>query len=191
MRRKCGLFITGLLLSGMMYMGVACATELAVGDSVTGTWVWSGTGLSYTFGGEFLAAGNENYSFGITVASGPISLTNSISLISSTNVFSTITVTGNANDGYTAQSGSETLDLGDSDDHRYYFDDGENDPTSYYTITRDSTISYTLSSVDGLVFANLTAPGGTPTAVPIPGSLILIGTSLVGLMAIGGRKVRA
>lgn len=185
MERKCSLFVAGFLLLGMAVVGNV--------NAAVSEWVWSGTGLTIESSVDFI--NNDSYTFGITTV-GDTNFANGITLLSSSLYTSTISISP-VNTGFEAaimSMGENTIQLNTLDlptsEFVFYFDDGVDSPTTTYDLVEISG-GYTLTSTDDEVSVTVLSNGVTPSAVPIPGSVLLLGSSLLGLLGIGSRRNKA
>jgi hypothetical protein len=193
MRRKCGLFIVSLLLSGIMFGGVAGAAILGVNEAQTGTWVWSGVGTSISFSGDM----EPNYTFGISSVG---NYSNSITLLPSTTFISPITVanTGTNESGddiYSATVGTQSIELGTTAEFELFFTNPDLSNTSTYNVLNSDGDVYFIRYGEGEDAMHVTLANTlgelNANAVPIPGSVLLLGSSLLGLLGIGSRRNKA
>lgn len=101
-------------------------------------------------------------------------------------IFAPVTISGDAGSGYTATSSAGSLNLGDTPQFGFSF----SNPTSgtFYTYTLASLYSgWTLTNDD--IGSMISVQGSVaPSAVPIPGSVLLFGSGLLGLLGIGSRR---
>jgi len=148
-----------------------------------------------TYSGAWLPNGSDIFMIELTPTSGTASFymydwgdtNDSLSLItdgvndSDTAYFTNVSGTWYA--GLT--SGATTLNLGSTQEFGFYFYDAGNTYTSYDLITLEQGVSYRLSdsSNTGMeVFVTRAAP------VPIPASVLLLGSGILGLITIGRVK---
>jgi hypothetical protein len=197
MKRKGVLLVLGALSLGMAAMSPAPAAAVTWNTMGTSQWVWEGTGAGFSFE---IVAGNfgSSDSFGLSnTAYSPSAV-----LIDSTYNKALMNVQPSGNEylasftkftesGYPFESGSVVL--GQFPKFSFYFDDVTMSSSHSYALWRDSdsptTYIYKLAK-DGqeVIFSSGNI---TPSVVPVPGAVVLLGSGLMGLLGIGMRKKNA
>jgi len=178
---------------GMVAMAPLPAAAVTWNSMGTSQWVWEGTGVGFSF---TIEAGNfgAGDSFGLSnTAYSPSAV-----LIDSTFNTAVMDVQPSGN-RYSvsflklskSENQSGSVDLGQSPKFSFYFDDVYMSSSHSYALWRnsDSPITYMLAK-DGneVIFSSGNI---TPSPVPIPGAVVLLGSGLMGLLGIGMRKKNA
>nr|WP_321466972.1 hypothetical protein [uncultured Desulfobulbus sp.] len=177
-----------MIFAGML---IGCSFNVALANVDLGTnyWIWEGTGFTSTFrlsnsagvnftlvstvdSSEYLTFYNGTSYAGITVAKN-----NDSSSLTYGHYF-----VDNITDSLAA------IDIGTKDE--FYF---EFDGSNYYNIeTDDGHTLYTLTSSSGTMEVFVGNAGNiTPSAVPVPSSALLLGSSVLGLVGLGSRRKKA
>jgi len=172
-----------MLLMGLLFYGMAAANSSIAAEIGTGTWLWEGLGndIAYDVSIETIASN----SFWLTNSSG----TALRELIDSDTYAAKFTII-QSDGSYYAQfaSANDRVLLGNDDKFGFTFS-GENGYSSIYTLSSylDRANQYVLTGLNGSMEI-LLKTSAQPSAVPIPGAAVLLGSSLLGLVGLGSRK---
>jgi hypothetical protein len=186
------LALNSLKIAGVLAMTLSCALPAGATEVLVGLdqeWNWQGNGTSLE-----LNVTNNNFSFvignGIVSPIPVFDYTLPITTFNTTGGF--VTISGNT---ATVKSllGVETgsVDLSaTSGKFKFAFSNGSTDYT--YDIYSLSDKSYKLVGDNGeIVLVTASCGTLTPSPVPVPGSALLLGSSLLGLVGISSRRKKA
>jgi hypothetical protein len=199
--RKNVLWLVGVLLLGMVSAGTAMATVVDGYTSLgTRDWSWTGVGTALDFNITALSNIGTAVSFNVASGGNHITLASGSYFNNGLNSFGgsfTIDVTTNT---LSAKNYSE-VPIGTAfsvvkDEFRFYFTDNSGAQVSSYEILQSNTnkFAYKLYSNTGIQInlapnPSSSTPGNlTPSPVPIPGSALLLGSGVIGLLGIGSRR---
>ncbi|MDH5299618.1 MAG: hypothetical protein OEV91_11425 [Desulfobulbaceae bacterium] len=184
-----------LMVVTMMFFWAAGAAHALVPQNISGTpgFRWEGIGTSFETNLNFY----DNLGISFVMYSWEDPANNNMALFSpgdflpftSVNVFSD-PATGQYKATKTIPV-SASIDLGSAPRFGFAFYDGVTAYLNYaLTLTPGSTTSWNLFNSETGMTVNVQGPA-TPTPTPIPGSLLLMGSGLFGLVSFGGRKNKA
>jgi hypothetical protein len=184
MSRKMGMFwMIGVLLLGMVN---AVWADVSYTDLGTKAWIWEGTGTGLAFEKTTFAA---NDSFWITSTEN----SNTLKILDNVTDMNSIDIYKDGNKYYAAITDDHTatqIELGTAAKFYFTFKQGSNSSNMYDLVAASNGKQWKLIQGDYTLTTQLGSCCGIhPT--PVPGSALLLGSSLIGLVGIGSRRKKA
>jgi hypothetical protein len=181
------LWMTSIFLFGMVTAASAVESE----------WLWQGTGTAFEFNLQYDPTSEGTDSFWITSTNKNDTI-NRLLLLTETSKGTSVKIyKDNPSNHFYADNtkdGLGPIDLGANPQFYFSFAQGD-DPNivfSYmYNLVQDDDMYYLSKSGNKIEVGVGSCCGISPSPVPIPGSALLLGSSLLGLVGIGSRRKKA